>query len=138
MTSRPATNSHPAMRHISLRTVAAVACLTLGATSTAAAQKAPDWDEEGLVVGQVAGMSAFGLATSGEVPVALTVGRRAPTGGSVHRGYVLFKHKEGDVKLTDLFGTNGRAVVHLPVGREFAVRKGEITVLGLMYFLQSP
>jgi hypothetical protein len=93
---------------------------------------------QGLVVGQVAGMSAFGLATSAAVPVALTVGRFPPTGGSVHRGYVLFKRGEGNHKLTDLFGTNGRVVVHLPIGREFAVRKGEITVLGLMYFLQNP
>lgn len=124
------------MRNRSLA-LAAAAALTFGAASIASAQKTPDWNEEGLVVGQVAGMSAFGMATSSEVPVALTVGRRPPGGGSVFRGYVLFKHKEGDVKLTDLFGTNGRGVVHLPIGREFAVRKGEITVVGLMYFLQS-
>ncbi len=124
-------------QHSLARALAAAAALTFGAASPAAAQKAPDWDEEGLVVGQVAGMSAFGMATSSEVPVALTVGRRPPAGGSVFRGYVVFKHKEGDVKLTDLFGTNGRGVLHLPIGREFNVRRGEITVLGLMYFLPS-
>src|SRR5689334_13960942 len=118
--------------------LSALVSLAVGAASPLAAQKVPDWDEEGLVVGQVAGVSAFGLSTAAEVPVALTVGRRAPTGGSVHRGYVAFRHEEGDVKLTDLFGTNGRAVVHLPIGRQFAVQKGTITVVGLMYFLQKP
>jgi hypothetical protein len=120
------------------RVLPALAFLTVGAVSPCAAQKIPDWSEEGLVVGQVAGVSAFGLATSAEVPVALTVGRRAPTGGSVFRGQVLFKHKEGNVQLTDLFGTNGRGVVHLPIGRELPVQKGEITVVGLMYFVQKP
>ena len=126
------------MRSLSRRTHVAAACVALAAATTARAQKPPDWDDEGLVVGQVAGTSAFGLATSAEVPVALTVGRRAPTGGSVHRGYVLFKHREGDVELKDLFGTDGRAVVHLPIGREFAVQKGAITVVGLLYFVQKP
>ena len=125
------------MRCRSARTLAVLACLTLGAT-TATAQRVPDWDEEGLVVGQVAGLSPFGVATSGAVPVAVTVGRRAPGGGSVFRGYVLFKQKEGDHKLTDVFGSNGRGAIHFPVGRELAVRRGEITVLGLLYFLKGP
>jgi hypothetical protein len=126
------------MRSLSVRALAAAACLTLGAATSAAAQKVPDWAEEGLVVGQVAGLSSFGVSTSAEVPVAVTVGRRAPVGGSVFRGYVLFKQKEGDHELTDVFGSNGRAAVHLPLRREFTVRKGEITVVGLLYILQNP
>jgi len=123
------------------RALATVACLLLGAaTATAHAQALPErWDDEGLVVGQIAGLSHFGVSTwSNGTMAGVTVGRRRLGAGSLYNGCVLFKRREGEHKLTNAYGVRTSSVLELPVGRELVVRKGEITVFGLLYFLPNP
>ena len=124
--------------HLLVRALAAAACLTLGA-ATAHAQKLPKgWDDEGLVVGQLAGTWDFGVATMGgdavTAGVAVKGGGGRPAGNGLFRGFVLFTRREGEVTLSGAFASVGSMDQRLPIRRKFEAKKGQITVLGLMYF----
>jgi hypothetical protein len=142
------------MRRLAPRTLAAVACLTLAAAPAHAqgpsagstkdapkpvVERIPDrWkDDQGLVVGQLAGTWGFGLATASvdDLAVGLAVkggGRLA--GNGLFRGFVLFTRREGDVTLSGAYASVANWDMRLPIGRKFEAKKGQITVLGLMYF----
>jgi hypothetical protein len=127
------------LRHSIVRTLAAAACLVLAAASTARAQKLPEWDDEGLVVGQIAGLSLFGLSTwSNGTMAGVTVGNRRLGAGSLYSGCALFTRREGEHDLKSVYGVRSNGVLELPVGRKLAVSKGRITVFGLLYFFPNP
>ena len=121
------------MRH-DLRRSAALAVIILAAVAQAHAQdpsdKLPvDWKDEGLVVGQIVGGWSIGLSTAGDYTKP-RVGRKEPDGG-LYRGLILFKRGEGEHELKDLHNLG----FTFPIGRKFTVRKGEITMLGMMAVL---
>jgi len=128
------------MRHYPLvRALATAVCLTLVAASTSPAQKLPErWDDQGLVVGQIAGSWDFGVATMGgdglTTGVAVKGGGGRPAGNGLFRGFVLFTRREGEVTLSGAYASIGGMDQRLPIGRKFDAKKGQITVLGLMYF----
>ena len=121
------------MRH-RLRCTAAFALMMLAGARHARAQSLPDklpvdWNDEGLVVGQIVGGWAIGLSTAGDYTKP-KVGRKEPDGG-IYRGLILFKRGEGEHELKDLHNLG----FTFPIGRKFAVKKGEITMLGMMTVL---
>jgi hypothetical protein len=93
-------------------------------------------DEDGLVVGQIAGTWQFGVATMGGKGLTTGVAVRGarPTGNGLFRGVVIFTRREGDVTLSGAYASVGGTDQRLPIGRTFEVRRAQITVLGLMYF----
>lgn len=98
-------------------------------------------DDDGLVVGQIGGSSDLGVATWGGVGltgVALKGQWRPLKGNGLFRGVVLFTKGDGESELARLYSTVGVSARQLPIGRAFASRKGQITVLGLMYFRKVP
>jgi len=126
-------------RHPLVRTLATSVCLTLVAATTAHAQKLPErWDDQGLVVGQIAGSWDFGVATMGgdglTAGVAVKGGGGRPAGNGLFRGFVLFTRGEGGVTLSGAYASVGGMDRQLPIRRKFDAKKGQITVLGLMYF----
>ena len=94
--------------------------------------------DEGLVVGQVAGTWDFGVATMGgdgiTTGMAVKGGGGRPAGNGLFRGLVLFTRREGGVTLSGAYASVGGMDRHLPIGRKFDAKRGQITVLGLMYF----
>ena len=127
------------MRHASFVRSLAALCLTLVTATAAHAQKLPErWDDEGLVVGQLAGTWDFGVATMGgdgiDVGVAVKGGGGRPVGRGLYRGFVLLTRREGGVTFSGPYASVGGMDRYLPVRRKFDAKKGQITVLGLMYF----
>ncbi len=115
-------------------TLAAVTCMTLIDSRDAAAQNIPEnWDDQGLVVGQIVGTDEYGLATSFAMETKLTVGRQQPDGG-VFRGLILFKRGAGEHELRSVY----QGAVSLPIGRKFETKKGQITLLGMMFCVPDP
>ena len=130
-----------------LAAVAPAAARAQGPAANTAASSAPrvadripkSWKaDEGLVVGQLAGTWDFGVATMGgdalDVGVAVKGGGGRPAGKGLFRGLVLLTRREGDVTLVGAYLSIGGMDQHLDIGRKFDARKGQITVLGLMYF----
>jgi hypothetical protein len=115
----------------------ALSCLALDLPSRADAQKLPEeWNGDGLVVGQIVGVSDVGFSTAGERKMKAIVGRRGADGG-VFRGVILFKRGEGEHELKELYDEIGTSWTSLPIGRKFEAKKGQITVLGLMLCVPS-
>ena len=122
------------MRRSFCYTLAALACMTLSDARDAPAQTIPEnWDDQGLVVGQIVGTDQYGLATSFAMETKLTVGRQQPDGG-VFRGLILFKHVAGEHELRSVY----QGAVSLPIGRKFETKKGQITLLGMMFCVPDP
>lgn len=125
------------------RFVATALSLTLGAASQVRAQTLPTrWNEEALVVGQLAGTWGMGISTMGgegiEAGVAVKGGGGRPAGNGLFHGVVLFTRREGEVTLSGAYASVGGMDRQLPIRRKFDVKKGQIIVLGLMYFQPQP
>ena len=137
------------MHSASSRTLAA-ALFVAAATPVLAQEPArvveriPDrWtDDQGLVVGQLAGTWNLGVATMGgdglEAGVAVKGGGGRPAGNGLFRGVVLLTRNAGEVTLSGAYATIGGMDRHLPIRRKLEARKGQVTVLGLMYFQKQP
>lgn len=98
-------------------------------------------DDDGLVVGQIGGTSDLGVSTwggAGLTGVAVNGGWRPLKGNGLFRGVVLFTRGEGVSKLARVYARRGTSTSQLPIEREFSVKKGQITVLGLLYFRKIP
>jgi len=125
--------------HSAAHALATAVCLAFGAVTTAQAQKLPEhWDDKGLVVGQIAGTWDFGVATMGgdgiTAGVAVKGGGGRPAGNGLFRGFVLFTRNEGEATLSGAYARVGGMVMQLPIRRKFDAKRGQITMLGLMYF----
>jgi hypothetical protein len=120
------------MRQADVIRFAAVATVLLPWQYTLAQEFPEKWDE-GLVIGQVVNTLAYGLVTDVEGLTKITVGRRDADGG-ISYGLMAFKAKAGMHELKNVY--NARVVI--PVGRQFEVRKGHITVLGMMVLMPNP
>lgn len=96
-------------------------------------------DDEVLVVGQLAGTWGFGVATMGGKGLAAGVAVKGarPSGNGLFRGVVLFTRGAGQVTLSGAYASIGGVDRRLPIGRTFEANRGEITVLGLMYFREQ-
>ena len=106
-------------------------------------EQIPDrWkDDDGLVIGQIGGTSDLGVSTWGGVGltgVAVNGGWRPLKGKGLFRGFVLFTRGEGQAELARVYAVRGATTMQLPMKREFSTRKGQITVLGLLYFRKTP
>ena len=114
--------------------------------STQPAPKADDgvpdrWnDEDGLVVGQLAGNWDFGVSTLGGRGLSAGVAVKGArlSGNGLFRGVVLFTRGEGEVTLSGAYMSIDGFDQRLPIGRKFQAKPGQITVLGLMYFRKQP
>ena len=137
------------MRHATSRSLAAA--LLLAAATPALAQgpaavveRIPErWkDDEGLVVGQLAGTWSFGVATMGgdglESGVAVKGGGGRPAGNGLFRGVVLYTRRGGESTLSGAYATVGGMDRILPIRRKLEAKPGHVTVLGLMSFQKDP
>lgn len=98
------------------------------------------WDgEEALVVGQIAGTWEFGVATMGGKGITTGVAVKGArlSGNGLFRGVVLFTRGEGQATLSGAYASVGGQERRLPIRRNFQTKPGQITVLGLMYFLKQ-
>lgn len=102
------------------------------------AERIPErWKEgDALVVGQVAGTWQFGVATMGGkgLTTGVAVKGARPSGNGLFRGVILFTHREGEVTLSGAYASVGGQDQRLPIRRTFNATRGQVAVLGLLYF----
>ena len=137
-------------------TLVLVAAASVGCTHNAYAQAPMDstlfvsrvvepipdrWnDDDGLIVGQLAGTWDFGVATMGGkgLTTGVAVKGARPSGNGLFRGVILFTRGEGELTLSGAYASIGGMDQRLPIGRKVEAKPGQITVLGLMYFRKQP
>lgn len=111
------------------------------AGASAVGERSPvRWNRtDALLVGQVAGTWAFGVATMGGKGLTSGVAVRGarPAGNGLFHGVVLFTHREGRVTLSGAYASVGGQDQRLPIGRTFEAKGGQIIVLGLMHFVKD-